>query len=106
MPLVLVHGVPETDVIWDELKHHLGGQDVVTLSPPGFGAPVADGFGATSDAYVAWLATQLGGIDGPIDLVGHDWGGGHVIRLVNAHPELVRSWAIDMAGALDPEYVW
>jgi pimeloyl-ACP methyl ester carboxylesterase len=45
-------------------------------------------------------------IDGPIDLVGHDWGGGHVARLVQAHPELVRSWTIDIAGCFDPAYVW
>lgn len=106
MPIVLVHGNPETDAIWDELRTHLGRDDVVTLSPPGFGAPVPEGFGATSDEYVDWLAKELEAIDGPIDLVGHDWGGGHVIRLVLARPELVRSWAIDIAGALDPDYVW
>lgn len=106
MPVVLVHGNPETDAIWDELRAHLGRTDVVTLSPPGFGAPVPEGFGATSDDYVDWLAGELARIDGPIDLVGHDWGGGHVLRLVNARPELVRSWAIDIAGCFDPEYVW
>jgi pimeloyl-ACP methyl ester carboxylesterase len=106
MPIVLVHGNPETDAIWDELRKHLGRDDVITLSPPGFGAPVPDGFGATSDEYVSWLAGELEKIDGPIDLVGHDWGGGHVMRLANSRPELVRSWATDIAGALDPAYVW
>jgi pimeloyl-ACP methyl ester carboxylesterase len=106
MPIVLVHGNPETDAIWDDLRQYLGRDDVVALSPPGYGAPVADGFGATSDEYVAWLAGELEHIDGPIDLVGHDWGGGHVLRLVNARPELVRSWATDIAGCFDPEYVW
>jgi pimeloyl-ACP methyl ester carboxylesterase len=106
MPIVFVHGNPETDAIWDELRKHLGRDDVVTLSPPGFGAPVPDGFGATSDDYVSWLAGELEKIDGPIDLVGHDWGGGHVLRLANERPELVRSWVTDIAGALDPAYVW
>jgi pimeloyl-ACP methyl ester carboxylesterase len=106
MPIVLVHGNPETEAIWDELRKHLGREDVIALSPPGFGAPVPVGFGATSDEYVDWLASELEQIEGPIDLVGHDWGGGHVVRLVNARPELVRSWATDIAGALDPEYVW
>ena len=59
MPIVLVHGNPETDAIWDALRTHLGRTDVLTLSPPGFGAPVSEGFGATSDAYVAWLAGEL-----------------------------------------------
>lgn len=106
MPIVLVHGNPETDAIWDEMKQHLGQHDVLTLSPPGFGAPVPDGFVATSDAYVAWLAAELEAIPRPIDLVGHDWGGGHVLRLVDARPELVRSWVTDIAGCFDPEYVW
>jgi pimeloyl-ACP methyl ester carboxylesterase len=106
MPIVLVHGNPETDAIWDELRRHLGRDDVVALSPPGFGAPVPEGFSATSDAYVAWLADELTRIDGPIDLVGHDWGGGHVLRLVASQPALVRSWAIDIAGCFDPAYVW
>lgn len=106
MPLVLVHGNPESDAIWDDLRQHLGRADVIALSPPGFGSPVPEGFGATSDDYVAWLGRELERIEGPIDLVGHDWGGGHVVRLVLARPELVRSWATDIAGCFDPEYVW
>jgi pimeloyl-ACP methyl ester carboxylesterase len=106
MPIVLVHGNPETDAIWTDLRTHLGTDDVVALSPPGFGAPLPPGFGATSDDYVAWLAGELEAIDGPIDLIGHDWGGGHVLRLVVSRPELVRSWATDVAGCFDPSYVW
>jgi pimeloyl-ACP methyl ester carboxylesterase len=106
VPIVLVHGVPETAAIWDDFRVHLVGRESITLTPPGFGAPVPDGFGATSDDYVAWLTAELERIDGPIDLLGHDWGGGHVFRTVAAHPELVRSWAIDLAGCFDPEYVW
>ena len=106
MPIVLVHGNPETDAIWADLRAHLGTDDVVALSPPGFGAPAERDFGATSDDYVAWLGRELEAIDGPIDLVGHDWGGGHVLRLVLSRPELVRSWVTDIAGAFDPTYVW
>jgi pimeloyl-ACP methyl ester carboxylesterase len=106
VPIVLVHGVPETDAIWDEFRAHLIGRESITVSPPGFGAPVPEGFGATSDDYAAWLTAELQRIDGPIDLLGHDWGGGHVFRTVAAHPELVRSWAIDLAGCFDPQYVW
>ncbi len=105
MPIVLVHGNPETDAIWADLRRRLGTDDVLALSPPGFGAPAAPDFG-TSDDYVAWLGARLEGIDGPIDLVGHDWGGGHVLRLVLSRPELVRSWATDIAGCFDPTYVW
>lgn len=106
MPAVFVHGNPETAAIWDDLIPHLARTDVVTLSPPGFGAPVPDGFDATANAYRDWLATELGRIDGPIDLVGHDWGGGHVTRIAMERPELIRSWATDVAGLFDPHYVW
>lgn len=106
MTVVLVHGNPETAAIWDDVRKQLGRDDVVALSPPGFGAPVPDDFGATSDEYADWLATEVGRLPGPIDLVGHDWGGGHVMRLVIAQPEMVRSWAMDIAGCFDPDYVW
>jgi pimeloyl-ACP methyl ester carboxylesterase len=44
--------------------------------------------------------------DAPIDLVGHDWGAGHVYRLVAERPDLVRSWAADVGGLLHPDYQW
>ena len=106
MTVVLVHGNPETSAIWDDLRQQLRRDDVIALSPPGFGAPVPGGFGATSDDYAAWLTTEVASLPGPIDLVGHDWGAGHVMRVVMAQPELVRSWAMDIAGCFDPEYVW
>jgi pimeloyl-ACP methyl ester carboxylesterase len=106
MPVVLVHGNPETEAIWNDLRPHLARKDVVTLSPPGFGAPVPDGFGATSDDYLAWLVNEVEALEAPVDLVGHDWGGGHVARLACARPELIRSWTIDIAGCFDPDYTW
>ncbi len=106
MPLVLVHGNPETPAIWHDMIEHLDADDVVTLSPPGFGAPVPDGFGATSDDYLDWLVGELENIDGPVDLLGHDWGGGHVMRVAMNRPDLIRSWIMDIAGCFDPEYVW
>ena len=106
MTIVLVHGNPETDAIWGPLVGALEREDVVRLSPPGFGAPLPDGFPATYLAYRDWLEEELEGSDEPIDVVGHDWGGGHVINVVMHRPELVRSWASDVVGLFDPEYVW
>lgn len=106
MTLVFVHGNPETSAIWRPLVAELGRDDVVLLSPPGFGAPLPDGFGATFLEYRDWLEDELETIDGPIDLVGHDWGGGHVVNVVMHRPELVRSWASDVVGLFDPDYVW
>jgi pimeloyl-ACP methyl ester carboxylesterase len=106
MPAVFVHGVPETDAIWAPLLAGLGDGEAITLSPPGFGAPVPDGFGATSDDYLAWLVGEIEAMTGPVDLIGHDWGGGHVERLAATRPDLIRSWCIDIAEGADPDYVW
>jgi pimeloyl-ACP methyl ester carboxylesterase len=106
MTVVLVHGNPETDAIWGPLVDALGRKDVVRLSPPGFGAPLPDGFPATYLDYRDWLEGELEGIDEPVDVVGHDWGGGHVVNVVMHRPELVRSWASDAVGLFDADYVW
>jgi pimeloyl-ACP methyl ester carboxylesterase len=102
----LVHGNPETADIWGPLLESLGRPDVTTLSPPGFGAPVPDGFNATADEYAAWLVAELETIGEPVDLVGHDWGGGHVMRVAIDRPDLIRSWTTDIAGCMAPDYVW
>lgn len=106
MTVVLVHGNPETDAIWEPLIEALGRGDVVRLSPPGFGAPLPAEFPATYLAYRDWLEGELESLGGPVDLVGHDWGGGHVVNLAMHRPELVRSWASDVVGLFDPDYVW
>jgi pimeloyl-ACP methyl ester carboxylesterase len=106
MTVVLVHGNPETDAIWDPVVELLGREDVVRLSPPGFGAPLPDDWPATYVDYRDWLEGELANFAAPVDLVGHDWGGGHVVNLVMHRPELVRSWVSDVVGLFDPDYVW
>lgn len=106
MTVVFVHGNPETSAIWGPLTDALGRDDIVALSPPGFGAPLPEDFDATYVAYRDWLERELENLNGPIDLVGHDWGGGHVVNLVMHRPELVRSWVSDVLGVFDPEYIW
>jgi pimeloyl-ACP methyl ester carboxylesterase len=104
--VVLVHGNPETDAVWDPLVAALGRDDVVRLSPPGFGAPLPSDFSATCLAYRDWLIDELEGIDQPVDLVGHDWGGCHVVNAVMHRHDLARSWVSDTVGLFDPDYVW
>ncbi|WP_068270011.1 alpha/beta fold hydrolase [Aldersonia kunmingensis] len=106
MTVVLVHGNPETDALWDPLVDALDRDDVVRLSPPGFGAPLPEGFSATCVEYRDWLEGELKGIDQPVDLVGHDAGGIHVVNVVMHRPELVRSWVSDVVGLFDPDYEW
>jgi pimeloyl-ACP methyl ester carboxylesterase len=105
MPVVLVHGVPDTERVWDAVVSRLAGQDVMRLSLPGFGCPRPPGFSATKDAYVQWLLDRLASVGDGIDLVGHDWGALLVVRAVSVQPDVARSWAAGGAP-LDREYVW
>ena len=106
MTAVLVHGNPETPAIWGPLLEHLQRTDVVTPQLPGFGIPVPEGFGATKEEYADWLISELEAIGEPVDLVGHDWGGGFVARVACTRPDLMRSWVCDVTGLLHPEYTW
>ncbi|HXQ60652.1 MAG TPA: alpha/beta hydrolase [Acidimicrobiales bacterium] len=108
MTIVLVHGVPETAAVWDPLLGVLGRSDVETVRLPGFGSAPPSGFGATKEEYVVWLIGELEriGTSGPVDLVGHDWGGGFVVRVVSTRPELVRSWVTDAGAIGDPAFEW
>lgn len=110
--VVLVHGNPETAAIWGPLTsalHERGRREVVALSPPGFGVPMPEGFDPTMDNYAHWLVDELDGIrssGAEIDLLGHDWGAGHVFGALARRPDLVRTWAADIAGILHRDYVW
>ena len=110
--VVFVHGNPETAAIWRPLTAAIaarGRADIVALSPPGFGAPVPDGFDPTMDHYADWLVGELEAIRATgteIDLLGHDWGAGHVYGALARRPDLVRTWAGDIAGVLHRDYVW
>ena len=103
--IVLLHGVPETADIWDDVRERLDGPSVA-LRLPGFGCARPDGFSATKDAYAEWVADEIKKIDEPVDLVGHDWGGGFSVRVGMKYPDLVRSWVTDVAGVVHPDYVW
>ena len=105
MPVVFVHGVPDTQRVWDHVVARLARKDVVTLSLPGFGCALPMGFSANKETYVEWLLGELGALAGPIDLVGHDWGALLAVRTVSLKPNAVRTWAAGGAP-LDREYVW
>jgi pimeloyl-ACP methyl ester carboxylesterase len=105
MPAFFVHGVPDTAMLWDDLRRHLDRSDVIAPNLPGFAAPLPAGFDATQDAYVRWLIEQVEAVGKPVDMVGHDWGASLVQRLVSVRPDVVRTWACG-SGAVDTEYVW
>jgi pimeloyl-ACP methyl ester carboxylesterase len=103
--IVFVHGIPQTGVIWNKVRSAID-QESMALSLPGFGCPRAEGFGATKDDYVRWLVDELDAIEGPIDLVGHDWGGLLTYRVATIHGDQLHSWAADVAHLAHPDYEW
>jgi pimeloyl-ACP methyl ester carboxylesterase len=105
MTIVFVHGVPETAAIWDDLRGHVQGHSIA-LQLPGFGGPRPDGFAATMDDYASWLIGELESIPGPVDLVGHDWGGILTTRIATIAADRVRSWVTDAVTVVDPDFAW
>ncbi len=78
----------------------------MALELPGFGVPRPAGFGATKDEYVDWLVGELDRLDGPIDLIGHDWGAGLTYRVAEAHGDRIHAWSADVANVMHADYVW
>ena len=94
-----IHGVPDCPKIWTPLVHELGLSDTDYFAPalPGFEAAPPKGFKRTKDDYVDFLVQQIEDvfkISGPVDLVGHDWGGLLTLRIAGLRPDLVRTWAV------------
>jgi pimeloyl-ACP methyl ester carboxylesterase len=104
-PLVLIHGLATTRVIWRRALPALAdGREVITVDVPGFGdsLPAGPGFelGAVADRIAAGL--DRAGIAGPIDLVGHSMGGAVSLTLADRHPDAVRSLVLVAPAGLRP----
>lgn len=111
MPIKLfLHGVPDTPSMWDPLIAELGlGADQYRApAMPGFVAPAPSGFGSTKEDYVDWYISEIEPVvsnNGPVDLIGHDWGAIITVRVASLRPDLVRTWCV--ANALPhPDYKW
>ncbi|MFK8023492.1 MAG: alpha/beta fold hydrolase [Ilumatobacter sp.] len=106
---VFVHGVPETADVYGPLRAALAGPSMA-VGLPGFGCDRPAGFDASKEAYVDWLGREIMQIaertGEAVDLVGHDWGAALTIKLALDEHEALRSWAIDVAGIIHPDYVW
>lgn len=107
---LFLHGVPDTPAMWGPLLSELALPPEAYRAPamPGFVSPAPAAFSSTKDAYVDWFVAALEQAhteDGPVDLVGHDWGAILVVRAASLRPDLVRSWCV--ANALPhPDYRW
>ncbi len=99
-PVLLLHGFPETHRSWDLQVPALvdAGYRVLALDLRGYGASdrPKDGYDLDTLARdVVGVATEL--CDGPVALVGHDWGGA-IAWHVAAHHAKAISRAVILAG--------
>ena len=105
MACVLIHGVPDTPAMWEPLKEQLAlpAEQVIAPALPGFASPAPKGFDCSKEAYIGWLIEILeinAEKNGPVDLVGHDWGAILCLRAIHLRPDLIRSWAVTNAVIL------
>jgi len=110
VPAVLVHGNPDSHLLWERVQEHLGNEhEVLAVDLPGFAVPLEDAsFPATKEAYVDWLIERIEEMaerSGPVDLVGHDWGSLMVQRIASIRPDLLSSLACGGA-TVDVDYPW
>lgn len=91
-PIVLVHGLNSNARLWWRLAPLLqeGGREVRALSLRGHGFSSAPWVGYGLEQTTADLARALEG-EGPVDLVGHSWGGRVVTHFAAHHPQKVAS---------------
>jgi haloacetate dehalogenase len=90
-PVLLLHGVPQTALVWRDLLPELGRDRIVI-------APDLKGLGQSeiSGPYdIPTLVSELAALveaecGGEVDVVGNDWGGALAIALTGARPDLVR----------------
>lgn len=97
-PVLLLHGVPETATTWRRLMPELA-KDRVVLAPDlkGLGDTEVRGPYDIPTLVAELAALVLHEVDGPVDVVGHDWGGSLGLALAGARPELVRR-LVDISG--------
>jgi pimeloyl-ACP methyl ester carboxylesterase len=96
-PVILLHGFPETSIMWAGLMGRLGDEGYRCFAPDQRGySPGARPGGVEDYAYqklvsdVMALADALGYAQ--FHLVGHDWGSAVGWALIHLHPDRVLSW--------------
>jgi pimeloyl-ACP methyl ester carboxylesterase len=90
-PVLLLHGAPETSSCWRDVAPHLaGGRRVLAPDLPGLGGSTYVGPYDVPSLVEQVAALLDAEVTGPVDVVGHDWGGVVALGLAGLRPDLVR----------------
>lgn len=102
-PLVLVHGLATSRVVWRRVMPMLPGR-VLAPDVPGFGAapPAGAGFDLARVAGAIAGALHDAGVPTPYDLVGHSLGGAVAMTLAAREPEAVGRLVLVAPAGLRP----
>lgn len=108
-PVLLLHGVPDNADMWAGVIARLAPRfRCIAPDLPGLGSSEAPaGFDCTLDSMAAWvdsLVTDLG-IDQPLHVVVHDFGGPYGLAWAVRHPAQVRSLTISSTNFFS-DYRW
>jgi pimeloyl-ACP methyl ester carboxylesterase len=104
-PLVLIHGLATTRLIWRRVVPILSRQRrVVTIDVPGFGTspPTGPGFVLADVADQIDDELAAAGVDESYDLAGHSMGGALALVLASRRPERVRRVVLCAPAGLRP----
>ena len=95
-PVLLLHGVPQTSSLWDDLAPRIAATGRRVLAPdlPGLGGSAYTGPYDPASVVGQLVALLTAKTSGPVDVVGHDWGGSLALALAGARPDLVRRLAV------------
>lgn len=102
-PLVLVHGLATTRLIWRRVVPLLESR-VIAIDVPGFGAspPAGDGFDLDHVADAIDDGLSKAGVGEPYDLAGHSMGGAIALVIAARRPERVRRLVLCAPAGLTP----
>ncbi|MCW2501631.1 MAG: alpha/beta hydrolase fold protein, partial [Frankiales bacterium] len=96
VPVLLLHGVPETSSVWRRVAPALAqGRRVLAPDLPGLGGSSYTGPYDVPSVVAQLVALLDAEVPGQrVDVVGHDWGGSLALGLAGARPDLVRRLAV------------
>lgn len=105
-PVLLLHGVPETALMWRQLLPELA-SDRTVLAPDlkGFGGSEARGPYDIPTLVRELVALARSQVEGPVDVVGHDWGGTLGAVMAARQPDLVRRLVVANAPYQHVDYL-